>query len=246
MLFRSAPYGSALMPPSKPQADGVLVKALVRAWRWQKLLDQGVYGSGTAIPAAERSYVSRILRLALLAPNIVESALSGEFGDRLCLNLVEQPRPPLWDAKRRLLLGPRPIRTEALRRAQWFRCDQGLLRDAFWAASTQPRTCAVEIGRRSFSFAARSSGSAAARSSNRVIPSERGLSCRTGPMPLIAVRSSGAISPCGATRGALACSAERRGLASPMSGAAPSGHAACRSTLGENDLVAGASRLRRA
>jgi hypothetical protein len=186
-----APYGSELTPPSKPQADGALVKALVRAWRWQKLLDQGLYGSGTAIPAAERSYVSRILRLALLAPNIVESALSGEFGDRLCLNLVEQPRPPLWDAKRRLLLGPRPIRTEALRRTQWFRCDQDMPRDAFWAASSQPWTCAVEIGRRSFSFAARSSGSAAARPSNRVIPSGRSLSCRTGPMRLIAVRSSG-------------------------------------------------------
>jgi hypothetical protein len=60
-----APDGSELTPPSKPQADGVLVKALARAWRWQRLLDQGVYGSGSAIPAAERSYVSRILRLAL-------------------------------------------------------------------------------------------------------------------------------------------------------------------------------------
>ena len=33
-----APDGSELTPPTKPQPDGVLVKALARAWRWQKLL----------------------------------------------------------------------------------------------------------------------------------------------------------------------------------------------------------------
>ena len=35
-----APDGSELTPPTKPQPDGVLVKALARAWRWQKLLDK--------------------------------------------------------------------------------------------------------------------------------------------------------------------------------------------------------------
>jgi hypothetical protein len=34
-----APDGSAIVPSSKPQPDGTLVKALARAWRWQKLLD---------------------------------------------------------------------------------------------------------------------------------------------------------------------------------------------------------------
>jgi hypothetical protein len=32
----------------------VLVKALARAWRWQKLLDKGVYGSVTEIAEAEK------------------------------------------------------------------------------------------------------------------------------------------------------------------------------------------------
>ena len=40
-----APDGSELTPPTKPQPDGTLVKALARAWRWQKLLDPGVYAS---------------------------------------------------------------------------------------------------------------------------------------------------------------------------------------------------------
>ena len=63
--------GSELTPPSKPQPDGVLVKALARAWRWQKLWDRGVYASVTEIAEPEmisKSYVSRALRLTLLAP----------------------------------------------------------------------------------------------------------------------------------------------------------------------------------
>src|SRR3954452_17747394 len=75
-----APDGSELTPPTKPQPDGVLVKALARAWRWQKMLDQGVYSSVTEIAEAEKiskSYVSRILRLALLAPNIIIEGILG-------------------------------------------------------------------------------------------------------------------------------------------------------------------------
>jgi hypothetical protein len=49
-----APDGSELTPPTMPQPDGVLVKALARAWRWQKLLDRGVYGSVTEIAEAEK------------------------------------------------------------------------------------------------------------------------------------------------------------------------------------------------
>ena len=47
-----APDGCELTPPSKPQPDGVLVKALARAWRWQKLLDKGVYSTVTEIGRA--------------------------------------------------------------------------------------------------------------------------------------------------------------------------------------------------
>ena len=75
-----APDGSDLTPTSKPQPDGTLVKALARAWRWQKLLDDGVYASVSDIGDAEnisKSYVSRILRLALLAPDIVDAILVG-------------------------------------------------------------------------------------------------------------------------------------------------------------------------
>jgi hypothetical protein len=48
-----APDGSAIVPATEPQPDGTLVKALARAWRWQRLLDSGVYTSVTEISEAE-------------------------------------------------------------------------------------------------------------------------------------------------------------------------------------------------
>jgi hypothetical protein len=68
-----APDGGELAPSSEQEPDGTLLKALARAWRWQRMLDEGVYTSVSEIGDAEgisKSYVSRILRLALLAPDI--------------------------------------------------------------------------------------------------------------------------------------------------------------------------------
>jgi hypothetical protein len=74
------PDGSAIVPNSKPQPDGALVKALARAWRWQRMLDEGCFASVRELAEAERvslSYISRVLRLTLLAPDIVERILNG-------------------------------------------------------------------------------------------------------------------------------------------------------------------------
>ena len=57
-----------------------MFKALARGFRWRKLLETGVYGTIEEIAAAEKinsSYVSRLLRMTLLAPDIVESILDG-------------------------------------------------------------------------------------------------------------------------------------------------------------------------
>jgi hypothetical protein len=106
-----APDGSELTPPTKPQPDGVLVKALARAWRWQKLLDKGVYASVTEIAEAERiskSYVSRILRLALLAPDIVEAILGGWAVQRAMLEKLERPLAAGWEEQRQFLKSTAP------------------------------------------------------------------------------------------------------------------------------------------
>ena len=68
------------MPPAAPQMDSTLVKAIARAFRWQKMLESRQYGTIREIARAEKinpSYVSRILRLTLLAPATVEAILEG-------------------------------------------------------------------------------------------------------------------------------------------------------------------------
>jgi hypothetical protein len=57
-----------------------MVKALGRAFRWRRMLDEGVHGTLEDLARAKGlapSYVSGILRLTLLAPEIVEAILDG-------------------------------------------------------------------------------------------------------------------------------------------------------------------------
>src|SRR5262245_47958130 len=71
---------AATMPPTAPHVDSTLVKAIARAFRWQKMLETGRYAIIKEIAKAERinpSYVSRVLRLTLLAPTTVEAILDG-------------------------------------------------------------------------------------------------------------------------------------------------------------------------
>jgi hypothetical protein len=103
------PDGSAIVPNSKPQPDATLVKALARAWRWQRMLDDGVYRSVSKIGDAEnisKSYVTRILRLALLAPDITEAILGGMADQLLLLERLERPLPASWEEQRVCILEP--------------------------------------------------------------------------------------------------------------------------------------------
>jgi hypothetical protein len=101
-----APDGSEIVPTSKPQPDGALVKALARAWRWQRMLDEGIYATVSEIGDAEnisKSYVSRILRLALLAPDLVEAILAGTTDQSMMLERLERPLPASWGEQQTLL-----------------------------------------------------------------------------------------------------------------------------------------------
>ena len=63
-----------------------------------------MYGSITEISEAEaigKSYVSRILRLALLAPDIVDAILAGRTEHGMVLEQLERPLPASWEEQRR-------------------------------------------------------------------------------------------------------------------------------------------------
>jgi hypothetical protein len=108
-----APDGSELAPATKPQPDGTLVKALARAWRWQRMLDQGAHASVRELAEAEQvslSYVARILRLTLLAPDVVEQVLADPRG--LQLTELMQPFPAEWE-RQRAQFGPSQLGEQA-------------------------------------------------------------------------------------------------------------------------------------
>ena len=74
------------------------------------MLDEGVYTTVSEIGDAEdisKSYVSRILRLALLAPDIVEGILAGNTDQALMLETLERPLPASWEEQRARILEPK-------------------------------------------------------------------------------------------------------------------------------------------
>jgi hypothetical protein len=89
--------------PVRTRADPALVKALARAFRYQRMLDEGRYASITELAAVEkldRGYLGSLLKLTLLAPDIVESVLDGRHPERIGLPVLLDPLPAAWDAQR--------------------------------------------------------------------------------------------------------------------------------------------------
>ena len=87
-------------------ADTTLVKALARAFRWRRMLEAGRYGTIDELAAAEKinsSYVSRLLRLTLLAPEIVEAILDGRQPEPMTLPALMDPFPAEWKEQRKIV-----------------------------------------------------------------------------------------------------------------------------------------------
>ena len=100
-----------LVPPSdgipiarKPKHDDTLLKALTRAHRWERLIETGRVKNTEALAEDQKinaSYVSRILRLNLLAPDIKTMILDGTQPITIKLSELMKPFPNDWEAQRR-------------------------------------------------------------------------------------------------------------------------------------------------
>ena len=93
------PDGTAVSPQPRPWVDSTLLKALARGFRWRKLLETGDYATIEEIADAENinpSYVSRVLRMTLPAPEIVETVLAGKQPEELTMAKAMQPFPVDW------------------------------------------------------------------------------------------------------------------------------------------------------
>ncbi|MEL7046011.1 MAG: hypothetical protein AAGL66_13445 [Pseudomonadota bacterium] len=85
------------------RSDNTLIKALARAFRWKRMLESCEFA--TIAELAEREgiapcYMTRVLRLTLLAPDIVEAILDGKQGPEVTLVRVLEPFPAEWATQR--------------------------------------------------------------------------------------------------------------------------------------------------
>ncbi|WP_102108836.1 hypothetical protein [Oceaniglobus roseus] len=87
------------------RTDNTLVKALARAFRWKRMLESGEFATITELAEREGiapSYLTRVLRLTLLAPDIVEAILDGKQGPEATLARMQEPFPSVWESQRRV------------------------------------------------------------------------------------------------------------------------------------------------
>ncbi|MCA3575638.1 MAG: hypothetical protein IOC86_17085 [Aestuariivirga sp.] len=93
------PDGVAAVAAPRARVDSALLKALARGFRWRKLLETGDFSTIEEIAEAENinpSYVSRVLRMTLMAPEIVEAILAGKQPEGLTMARAMQPFPLEW------------------------------------------------------------------------------------------------------------------------------------------------------
>ena len=99
------------LPPGAPvqrRTDNTLIKALARAFRWKKMLESGEFTTINELAEHEGiapSYMTRVLRLTLLAPDIVEAILDGRQGPEVTLRRLLEPFPVEWEGQTDDLVG---------------------------------------------------------------------------------------------------------------------------------------------
>lgn len=83
--------------------DDALIKALARAFRWKRMLESGEFSTIAELAAREAipsTYVARVLRLTLLAPELIEAILDGRQPRALTLPTLMKPFPIEWKEQR--------------------------------------------------------------------------------------------------------------------------------------------------
>jgi hypothetical protein len=98
-----SPDGDNPVFAAKPRQDNSLLKVLVRAYKWREHYDEGKYKSLDALAEkldVNKSYLARVMRVNLLAPDIKESILNGTQPRTMTVTDVLKPFPESWQEQR--------------------------------------------------------------------------------------------------------------------------------------------------
>lgn len=100
-----APDGMAAPLVPKPSVDDTMLKILIKAHRWRRRIESGAAKSVTDLAEQEKvtvPYVTRLLAVTCLAPDITAAILDGRQPRGLTTNRMLQTIPESWDEQRRL------------------------------------------------------------------------------------------------------------------------------------------------
>ena len=88
-----------------------MVKAIARAFRWRDMLESGTHATIAEIAVAEKineTYVGRVLRLTLLAPDIVEAIPNGRQPAEVTLAVLMRPFSVRGGSSEKVSIGDPP------------------------------------------------------------------------------------------------------------------------------------------
>ncbi|MBS3652460.1 hypothetical protein KEU06_28135 [Pseudaminobacter sp. 19-2017] len=94
-----SPTGELQRPARARYIDDALLRSLVQAFEWKRMLDEGECVSVSELAGATKlnhSFVSRVLRLTLLAPDVVEAILDGSQGTLVQRQAFLRGLPHRW------------------------------------------------------------------------------------------------------------------------------------------------------
>jgi hypothetical protein len=97
------PDGTTTAPVPRARVDSAMLKALARGFRWRRLLETGDFSTIEEIAEAENinpSYVSRVLRMTLLTPEIVQAILAGRQPEGLTMARAMKPFAIEWKSQK--------------------------------------------------------------------------------------------------------------------------------------------------
>lgn len=104
LRFRSGRKRVIFQENDTPEIDP-LVMNLVRAFRWQALIDSGTYRNTGDLAEAigkDPAFVARMIRLTLLAPEIVHAILAGTLQKSIPINMLSKTMPERWADQKKL------------------------------------------------------------------------------------------------------------------------------------------------
>lgn len=87
--------------------DNSIVELTVLSFRWQRMLYEGKFTSIEELSAAEKinpSYVSRVLRLVVLSPKVVQAIMDGKQPAWLTMKELLKPSTAEWSEQEQIFL----------------------------------------------------------------------------------------------------------------------------------------------